>query len=53
LYNKILQALSLIICRNVFDGLRYNLGLMDINEVEGYGFENQVNTLQDSAGYLF
>ncbi len=37
----------------VFFSLRYNLGLTNMNDVEGFNVKNQANTFQVSAGYFF
>jgi|SRR5690606_13034398 len=34
-------------------GARYNLGLSDINDVEGYDGKNQNNVIQVSVGFMF
>lgn len=37
----------------VFFSLRYNIGLLDVNDVDGYNRKNQSNVFQVSAGYSF
>lgn len=37
----------------VFFSLRYNKGLLDINDIDGYSGKNQSNVFQVSAGYSF
>lgn len=37
----------------VFFSLRYNKGLLDVNDVDGSTFKNQSNVFQVSAGYSF
>ncbi len=37
----------------VFFSLRYNKGLLDINDIDGYNGKNQNNVFQVSAGYSF
>jgi len=37
----------------IFFSVRYNLGLMDIHDREGYNIKNQNNVIQISTGYMF
>ncbi|CAM3392301.1 porin family protein [Aequorivita lipolytica] len=37
----------------VFFSLRYNKGLLDVNDIDGYNGKNQNNVFQVSAGYSF
>lgn len=37
----------------LFFSARYNIGLMDINDVDGYDLKNHANTFHISVGYFF